>query len=84
MVFKAQVADALFATGEPEQLSLPVAVTVLVTAQASAGAVKVALKLAEAPGARLATVRTVAGTVWPLTTFTLFNWTLPVFRTVPV
>ena len=66
------------------QLSLPLAVTVLLTEQASAGAVKLAVKLADAPGARLGTVNTVLGTDWLLTTVTLFSVTLPEFLTVPV
>ena len=45
-------------------LGLSVAVTVVLTEHASAGAVKAAVKLAEAPGARLATVRTVLGEDW--------------------
>ena len=43
------------------QLSLPVAVTVLLTEHASAGAVKLVVKFADAPATRLGTVRTVLG-----------------------
>ena len=65
------------------QASLPLAVTVLLTEQASAGAVKLAVKLADAPGARLGTVNTVLGTDWSLTTVTLFKVTLPEFLNGP-
>jgi len=66
------------------QLSLPLAVTVLLTEHASAGAVKLAVKFADAPGARLGTVNTVLGAVWLLTTVTLFKVTFPEFLTVPL
>ncbi len=62
VVRSGHVADALCETNVPAQLSVPVAVTVLLTEQASAGAVKLAVKAAETPGARLATVNTVVGT----------------------
>ena len=62
------MAVALVVTRAPEQASLPLAVTVLLTEHASAGAVKLAVKLVVAPGARLATVNTVLGTDWLLTT----------------
>jgi hypothetical protein len=84
VVTSGQVADALLETTAAVQASLPLAVTVLLTEHASAGAVKLAVKLAEAPGARLGTVNTVLGTAWLLTTVTLFSVTLPEFRTVPV
>ena len=57
-----QVADLLSVTTAAVQASLPLAVTVLVTEQPSLGAVKLAVKLAETPGARLGTVNTVLGT----------------------
>ena len=79
-----QVAEALLETRTAVQLSLPLAVTVLLTEQASMGAVKLELKLAVAPGARLGIVRTVLGVDWVLITMTLFKVTLPEFRTVPV
>ena len=84
VVVSVQVAEALLFTTAPVQLSLPLAVTVLLTEQASAGAVKLAVKLADAPGAKLGTVNTVLGEDWLLTTVTLFKVTLPEFRTVPV
>jgi len=83
-VTSGQVAEALWVTMLSEQASLPLAVTVLLTEHASAGAVKLAVKLAEAPGARLGTVNTVLGDAWLLTTVTLFKVTLPEFPTVPV
>ena len=83
-VISAQVADAVFVTSSAVQLSLPVAVTVLLTEHAPAGAVKLALKLADAWDARLGTVRTVVGEDWLSTTVTLFKVTLPELVTVPV
>jgi hypothetical protein len=76
--------EAFAFTPAVEQLSLPVAVTVLSTEQVLAGAVNVAEKLVDAPGARLGTDNTMAGVVLSFETFTLFSVTLPVFRTVPV
>jgi hypothetical protein len=61
VVTRVQVADALLLTTFSAQLSLPLAVTVLLTEHASAGAVKLAVKFAEPPGARLGTVNTVLG-----------------------
>ena len=84
VVTSGQVADALLLVTIPVQLSLPRAVTVLLTEQASNGAVKLAVKFAEAPGARLGTVNTVLGEAWSLTTVTLFKVTLPEFLTVPL
>jgi hypothetical protein len=84
VVTSVQVADALLLTAVSAQLSLPLAVTVLLTEHASAGAVKLAVKLADAPGARLGTVSTVLGEAWLLTTATLFKVTLPEFLTVPL
>lgn len=79
-----QVADAFWLTGAPVQASLPLAVTVALTVQPLAGAVKLEEKLADAPGARLTTVNTVLGEDCALTTVTLFNVTLPLLATVPV
>ena len=84
VVTSVQVAEALLLTKACVQLSLPLAVTVLLTEQASAGAVKAAVKLVDAPGAKLATLRTVLGTDWLLTTVTLLSVTLPGLLTVPV
>jgi hypothetical protein len=84
VVTSVQVAEALLVAMIAEQASLPLAVTALLTEHASAGAVKLAVKFADAPGARLGTVRTVLGTAWSLTTVTLFKVTLPEFLTVPV
>jgi hypothetical protein len=84
VVISGQVADAVFVTMFCVQLSLPVAVTVLLTEQASVGAVKEAVKGADAWAARLGTVNTVLGEAWLSTTVTLFKVTLPEFVTVPV
>src|ERR1035437_5408049 len=83
-VTSVQVADALLLTTVPAQLSVPLAVTALLTEHVSAGAATFAVKLADTPGARLGTVSTVLGTTWLLTTVTLFKVTLPEFLTVPV
>ena len=83
-VISEQVAEALLETNAPLQLSAPLAVTVLLTEQESEGAVKAEVKLAVAPGARVATENTVDGDDWALTTVTLFKATLPELRTVPV
>jgi len=77
-------ADAVFVTGAAVQLSLPVAVTVLLTEQALVGVMKLALKFEDALGARLGTKSTVLGEAWLSTTVTLVKMTLPVFVTVPV
>ena len=83
-VVSGQVAEAFAVAPAVEQASLPVAVTVLSTEHVSAGVVKVAAKLVDAPGARLGTVNTVPGVDRLLETTTLFRVTLPVLRTVPV
>jgi hypothetical protein len=83
VVLSVQVADAvLVTTACGLQLSLPVAVTVLLTEHALVGAEKLAVKGADAWGNRLGTVNTVPD--WLLTTVTLFKVTLPEFVTVPV
>jgi hypothetical protein len=51
VVMSGHVADAVFVTKACVQLSLPVTVTVLLTEQELMGAVKLAVKFAEAPGA---------------------------------
>src|ERR1035437_9954654 len=51
VVTSGQVADAVLVTMTAVHLSLPVAITVLLTEQASMGAVKVTVKLLTAPGA---------------------------------
>ena len=85
VVISTQVADAVLVASISEQASAPVAMTVLLTAQASSGAVKLATKFAEAPGARVATVKTtVFGMGRLFTTLTLFRVTFPEFLTVPV
>ena len=53
-----QVTEAVFDTALVVQASLPLAVTVVVTEQALVGTVKLPVKLAEAPGASEATVKT--------------------------
>lgn len=84
LVASAQVAEAELETTTAVQLSLPLAFTVLLTEQAFAGEVKLAVKLAEAPGARLAIVKTFVGDDWLSVTTMLFSVTLPELRTVPV
>ena len=79
-----QVAEALLVTMSAVQLSLPVAITVLLTEQESAGAVKLAVKLADVWAARLGRLSTVMGEAWLSVTITLFKVTLPVLVTVPV
>src|SRR5207249_4282199 len=74
---KVQVAEAVAVATTPAQVFVPRAVTELVTVQALAGEVKVAVKLAEAPGARLASVKTVLGEAWASITVTLLSVTLP-------
>src|SRR5256885_1083590 len=83
-VSSGQVADALSVTILALQASLPRADTVVLTVHAPVGVVKTAVKLADAPGARLATVNTVGGEDWLSVTVTLFKMTLPEFFTVPV
>jgi hypothetical protein len=83
-VTNGQVADFVSVTTVAVQASLPRAVTVLLMEHASAGVVKLAVKLAVAPAAKLGTVNTVLGVDWLLTTVTLFRATLPEFLTVPV
>ena len=78
------VADALLVTNCEVQALVPRATTVLLTEQALSGAVNVAVKLVVAPGARLATVNTVPGEVWLLTTVTPFKVTLPELLTLPL
>jgi len=58
VVTDGQVADALSVTAVAVEASEPLAVTVLLTEQALAAVVKLAVKSAEAPGARLGTVNT--------------------------
>jgi hypothetical protein len=85
VVASGQTVEALLLTSAPLQLSLPLATTVLVTAQATGGAVHVPVKLALTPGARLATVNTsIPGAGSVLCTITLFNVMLPELLTVPV
>ena len=80
-----QVAEALLVTDTAVQMSLPVAVNVVVCAQALAGRVEIPVKLATAPGAIVAAVKTtVLGTGRSLTTTTLLKVISPVFRTVPL
>ena len=79
-----QVADALLVTAAEVQASVPRAMTLLLIEQMLLGTTKLAVKLAVAPGARLATVNTVLGEAWAFTTVTLFNVTLPELRTVPL
>jgi hypothetical protein len=82
VVTSGQVAVALLDAKVESQISLPVAVTVLLTEHESAGAVKLAVKFVDTPGTRLNTVKTVLD--WLLTTVTLIKVTLPEFLTVPV
>ena len=82
-VIREQVAEAELLTTEAVQLSLPKALTELLTEQESIGVVKLAEKLDEAPGARLSTVKTVLGADWASMMVTLFKITLPELLTVP-
>ena len=83
-VVSEHVADALSVTGPPfGQLPTPLAATVRVIEQESAGAVNVAVKFADAPGVKLAgTLEIVPPSL--LTTATLLSVTSPVFLTVPL
>jgi len=84
-VLRLQVAEAVLVTGTLVQLSVPVAITVLLTEHVSVGARKLAVNPAETPGARVGTVKTtVLGAGWLFTTVTLFKVTLPEFFTVPL
>jgi len=84
-VMVVQVAEAALETSTAVQMSLPVAVNVVVCAQALAGRVEIPVKLATAPGAIVAAVKTtVLGTGRSLTTTTLLKVISPVFRTVPL
>ena len=58
VVKSGQVAEVLLETTTAVQLSLPRAVTRLLTEQTFVGVVKLAVKFAVAPGARLATFST--------------------------
>ena len=78
------MAEAVLPTRAALHVSLPRAVTVLLTEQVLVGAVKVVLKLAVAPGARVATVNTMGGDDWLLLTVTLLSAISPEFLTVPV
>src|SRR4051812_34462967 len=84
VVTSGQIAEAVAETTFAEQESVPCAVTVLGTAQESAGAAKRATKSAETPGARLGTVRTLVGTAWSSMTVALIKVTLPELWIVPV
>src|SRR5436190_7813693 len=79
-----QVADATLVTMFAVQASVPRALTVLVTKHELPGAVKLAVKFADAPGARVGTVSTVLGEAWLSVTTTLFSGTLPGLLTVPL
>ena len=84
-VVTGQVIDVAAVTAMEVQLSLPLAPRVVVTAQVLAGTVKLPLKLADAPAARVPRLK--IGLFRPgrsLTTTTLFKGMLPVFFTVPV
>lgn len=83
-VTNGQVAEAVLEMTFEAQLSVPLALTEALTEQASNGVVKLTVKLAEPPGARVGTVNTVAGEAWLLVTVTLFRVTLPGLLTVPV
>src|ERR1039457_2900081 len=84
VVTSGQVADAVFVTMTPVHLSLPVAITVLLTEQASVGAVKLAVNFADAPGASVATEMSGVFPLWLLITTILFKVMLPALLTVPL
>jgi hypothetical protein len=80
-----QTVVAASVTATLVQLSCPLAVKVVVSEQSAGGNVLLAVKLAEAPGARVATENTLVFALGrSLTTTTFFKMTLPAFRTVPV
>jgi hypothetical protein len=84
VVTSEQVAVAVFVTINAEQLSLPVAVTMLATRQESEGDVKLTVKFRAVPGSSVMgpmTAVLIAG--WLFTTNTLFNVTLPELLTIP-
>src|ERR1035437_8662894 len=85
VVTSGQVTDAVLVTGAAVQLSLPLAVTVLLTEQPSMDVVKLAVKLTVAPGASVIGPMTgVLGTGWLLPPTPLFRVPLPELRTGPV
>ena len=59
VVTSGQMAEALLVTRTALQASLAVTVTALLIEHASSGALKLAVKLVEAPGARLGTIKSV-------------------------
>src|SRR5450759_4011323 len=84
-VVAVQVVETVFMTVVGVQMSLPPPLKVVVNEQASVGTVYVPVKLADAPGASVATVNTfVLATGRSLSTITLVNVMSPVFRTVPL
>jgi hypothetical protein len=83
-VTSVHVADVDAVTRASSQLPIALAPTVLVMKQTFAGAVKLAVKFADSPGARVARVNTVDGEAWVFVTTMSFNVTFPEFRTVPV
>jgi hypothetical protein len=84
VVSSGQVAEAEFVTPTELHESAPVATTVVLTEQESTGAAKVAVKGAEAPGARDGRVNTTGLGVTSLSVTTMLTSVLlPVFRTVP-
>ena len=80
LVNSAQLAEATAVTSAPAQASLPETLTDRVREQALGGAVKLAVKLVKAPGAKLATIKIALN--WLLTT-TLVSVTLPGLLTLP-
>lgn len=78
------MAEAVLETTSEVQAELPLATTEALTEQPLPGAVKLAVKLVDAPGARLDRETKVDGEVWLLTTVTLFKVTSPGLLTVPV
>jgi hypothetical protein len=84
VVTNEQVADAVLVTIAAEHLSLPLAVTVLLTEQESAGAVKLVVKRLNAPGAKvMGPITAVLSVGWLFTTNTLVSVMLPELLTMP-
>jgi hypothetical protein len=80
-----QVAETVFVTRSGVQASLPRALKVVVTVQPLTGAVRLLVKLADAPGASEPAVNTVVlGAGRSLTTTMLLRIVSPRLRTVPL
>jgi hypothetical protein len=79
-----QVAVALVESGIPVQVSLALAVNVLVTEQASSGAMKLPVKLADPRGANVGTVKITVEPLRSFVTTTLVTVIFPELLTLPL